>query len=183
MKALTRWLPPAWRVALPLLLIALMVVLWLYRDTGLAMVEIWDRSETFAHAFLVPPISLWLIWRQRAVLAVQSPQPAPLFLLPITAMALLWLLGDLAAVNSATQLALTAMLVLVVPATLGWTTARCIAFPLGFLFFAVPIGEFNANSISLSFTRLIFSADISGFADFGLFSSSSQHLQRLWQPQ
>jgi exosortase A len=142
MKALMTLIPPAWRTALPLLLIALMAVLWLYRDTGLAMVEIWDRSETFAHAFVVPPISLWLIWRQRAVLALQSPQPAPVFLLPIAAMALLWLLGDLAAVNSATQLALTAMLVLIVPATLGWPTARCIAFPLGFLFFAVPIGEF-----------------------------------------
>ena len=135
-------LSTAWRRALPWLVIALVAVLWLYRDTGLAMVEIWHRSETFAHAFVVPPISLWLIWRQRAVLAVQSPQPAPLFLLPVGAMALLWLLGDSAGVNSATQLALTAMLVLVVPATLGWPTARCIAFPLGFLFFAVPIGEF-----------------------------------------
>lgn len=125
-----------------MLFIALAAVAWLYRDTGLAMVQIWNRSETFAHAFAVPPIALWLIWRQRARLALQSPQPAPVFLLPIAAMAMLWLLGDLAAVNSATQLALTAMLVLVVPATLGWPTARCIAFPLGFLFFAVPIGEF-----------------------------------------
>ena len=141
MKALTM-MSPAWHRALLSLLIALATVLWLYRDTALAMVEIWNRSETFAHAFVVPPISLWPIWRQRAVLALQSPQPAPVFLLPIIAMLLLWLLGDLAAVNSATQLGMTAMLVLVVPATLGWPTARCIAFPLGFLFFAVPIGEF-----------------------------------------
>lgn len=141
MKALMT-ISPAWRRAGPLLLIGLATVLWLYRDTGLAMVEIWNRSETFAHAFVVPPITLWLIWRQRAVLAGQSPQPAPVFLLPIAAMALLWLLGDLAGVNSATQLALVAMLVLIVPATLGWPTTRCIAFPLGFLFFAVPIGEF-----------------------------------------
>jgi exosortase A len=133
---------PAWRRALPAFLMLLAAVLLLYRDTALAMVEIWNRSETFAHAFVVPPISLWLIWRQRKVLANLSPSPSPWFLLPLTAMAFLWLLGDLAAVNSATQLALTATLVLVVPAALGWPVARAIAFPLGFLFFAVPIGEF-----------------------------------------
>jgi exosortase A len=53
-----------------------------------------------------------------------------------------WLLGDLVAVNAVTQLALVALLVLAVPAVLGLTVARCITFPLGFLFFAVPVGEF-----------------------------------------
>ncbi|MCV2368730.1 exosortase A [Roseateles oligotrophus] len=135
-------LPKSWKTALPGFFLALLATLFLYRQTGLAMVDIWNRSETFAHAFVVPPISLWLIWRQRAVLATLSPSPSPWFLLPLLAMAFLWLLGDLAAVNAATQLALTAMLVLVVPAALGWPVAKAIAFPLGFLFFAVPIGEF-----------------------------------------
>lgn len=132
----------AWRRALPGLALVLLAVLLLYRQTGLAMVEIWDRSETFAHAFVVPPISLWLIWRQRAQLALLAPRPAAAFLLPLAGAALLWLLGDLAAVNAATQLAFTAMLVLSVPLCLGGPVARAIAFPLGFLFFAVPIGEF-----------------------------------------
>ncbi|MBT9492894.1 MAG: exosortase A [Paucibacter sp.] len=135
-------IPVAWRLALPAFLLLLAAVFWLYRDTALAMVEIWNRSETFAHAFVVPPISLWLIWRQRAVLANLNPSPSPGFLLPLIAAALLWLLGDLAVVNAATQLAFTAILVLLVPAALGWPVARAIAFPLGFLFFAVPIGEF-----------------------------------------
>lgn len=135
-------IPIVWRRALPAFFLLLAAVLLLYRDTALAMVEIWNRSETFAHAFVVPPISLWLIWRQRAVLAHLKPSPSPWFLLPLALMAFMWLLGDLVAVNSATQLALTAMLVLVVPAALGWPVAKAIAFPLGFLFFAVPIGEF-----------------------------------------
>ncbi|MET0518230.1 MAG: exosortase A [Burkholderiaceae bacterium] len=135
-------LSPAWRRALPGLLLALLALLLLYRETALAMVTIWERSETFAHAFVVPPISLWLIWRQRALLATLTPRPAPLFLLPMVGLGLLWLLGWLATVNAATQFALVGMLVLAVPATLGWPVARAIAFPLGFLFFAVPFGEF-----------------------------------------
>jgi exosortase A len=132
----------AWRLALPGLLSLIAALFFLYWDTALAMVTIWNRSETFAHAFVVPPLALWLIWRQRAVLAVQQPRPAPLFLLPMALFAGLWLIGDLAAVNAATQLAFTAMLVLTVPLALGTAVARSIAFPLGFLFFAVPFGEF-----------------------------------------
>ncbi|RQO58699.1 exosortase A [Paucibacter sp. KBW04] len=135
-------LSAAWRQALPGFVLALMGVLLLFRGTGLAMVEIWNRSETFAHAFVVPPLSLWLIWRQRAVLAGLEPRPALSALLPLALVGLLWLLGELAAVNAATQFAFTAMLILVVPVTLGWAVARSLAFPLGFLFFAVPFGEF-----------------------------------------
>lgn len=133
---------PVWRQALPVLLLLLIGILFSYRDTGWAMVTIWHRSETFAHAFLVPPISLWLIWRQRHLLAAQTPQPMYSMLVLVAGAAFAWLLGDLVAVNAVTQLALVSLLVLTVPAMLGWSVARQIAFPLVFLFFAVPIGEF-----------------------------------------
>ncbi len=122
------------------LLLALLLLL--FRDTAVAMVGIWMRSETFAHAFLVPPITLWLVWRKRAELALLQPRPAPWLLLPMAAVAALWLLGELAGVNAATQLALVALIVLSVPAVFGLAVARCITFPLLFLFFAVPIGDF-----------------------------------------
>ncbi|MDO9165478.1 MAG: exosortase A [Rhodoferax sp.] len=131
-----------WRFVLPAFLALLAWVLFLYRDTGIAMVTIWARSETFTHGFLVPPIVLWLIWRQRQAIAAQQIRPALWLLLPVACMALVWLLGDLAAVNAVTQLALVALLISLVPAVLGMSVARQIMFPLGFLFFAVPIGEF-----------------------------------------
>ena len=142
MTARTPTVPPAWRHALPALALLLAWTLFLYSDTGLAMVSIWERSGTFTHAFLVPPITLWLVWRQRSVLAGQIPQPSFGVLLLVAAAAMAWLLGELVAVNSVTQLALVSMLVLAVPAVLGRSVARLLLFPLGFLFFAVPIGEF-----------------------------------------
>ena len=132
----------AWRVALPLLVLVLACILLLYRDTAIAMVTIWYRSGTFTHAFMVPPIVLWLIGRRRQELALLMPRPAFWVLIPIVGVALFWLLADLVAVNAATQLALVALLVLAVPAVLGLGVARAITFPLLFLFFAVPIGEF-----------------------------------------
>ena len=132
----------AWRVALPSLVFVLACILVLYRDTAIAMVTIWYRSETFTHAFVVPPIVLWLIWRRRQELALLMPKPAFWVLIPIVGVASIWLLGDLVAVNAATQLALVALLVLAVPAVVGLRVTRAITFPLLFLFFAVPIGEF-----------------------------------------
>ena len=136
--------PPAavWRSALAALVVVLAAMLILYRETALAMVTIWVRSETFTHAFLVPPIVLWLVWRDRARLAALVPRANAWVLLPVAFVALLWLLGELAAVNAVTQFALVALLVLAVPAVLGLRVARAVAFPLAFLFFAVPFGEF-----------------------------------------
>ncbi len=133
---------PAWRVALPPLLLLLALTLTLYRDTAMAMVTIWYRSGTFTHGFVVLPISLWLIWRRRFELAALCPRPNGCFVVVCAGLALRWLLGDLVAVNSVTQLAFVAMLVAAVPAVLGMSVASTIAFPLAFLFFAVPIGEF-----------------------------------------
>lgn len=135
-------IPPPWRV--PALAVTVLVALLLlsFRETASTMVGIWSRSETFAHAFVVPPLVAWLIWRQREVLQAMRPRPVPWMVLTMAGLALLWWLGDLVSANAVTQLAMTAMLVCSVPAVLGWQVTRAILFPLAFLFFAVPIGEF-----------------------------------------
>ncbi len=131
-----------WRQALAALAIVWLSTLLFYADSAAAMVGIWWSSETFAHAFIVPPISLWLIWRQRELLAAMVPRPAPWLLVPLLLLGLMWLAGDLVVANSVTQFALVAALVVAVPLVLGLQVASAITFPLMFLFFAVPVGEF-----------------------------------------
>lgn len=117
-------------------------ILACFHETVLSMVAVWSHSATFTHGFIVPPISLWLIWQQRQRLAAFTPAPNPWLCLPLAVAGFAWLLGAMAEVNALMQFALAAMLVLTVPAVLGWTMARQITFPLGFLFFAVPFGDF-----------------------------------------
>ena len=131
-----------WRQAFPALVLLIAWTLFLYRETAIAMVTIWSRSETFTHGFLVPPIVLWLVWRQRRAIAALPPQPMVGAFVFVGGAAFAWLLGDLVAVNAVTQLTLVALLVLAVPAVVGLQVTRLIIFPLGFLFFCVPIGEF-----------------------------------------
>ena len=58
--------PSPWKRALPAMVALLLAIGLAFHDTVAVMVGIWNRSETFAHAFLVLPISLWLVWRLRA---------------------------------------------------------------------------------------------------------------------
>ncbi len=133
---------PAWRQTLPLLLAGIGWVLFWYWDTATAMVAIWARSDTYAHAFIVPPISLWLIWRKRKDLALLAPKPTPWFILPIGATTFFWLMGELTAVNALTQFTLVATLILAIISILGPRVSRPIAFPLAFLLLSVPVGDF-----------------------------------------
>lgn len=150
MMSLT-WTPPrvrdSWRLPFGVLIGLLLLILLAYRETGVAMVGIWMRSETFTHAFVVPPIVAWLIWRKRGELEPLQPRPLPWMLAPMVGLALLWWLGSLVNVASAMQLALVGMLVASVPLVLGWAVTRVLVFPLAFLFFSVPIGEFMTPTL------------------------------------
>lgn len=136
-----------WRTALPVFLLLLLAVALLYRDTAAVMIGIWERSETFAHAWLVLPLTLWMVWRQRVRLSQLTPRPQPWVLLPMAAIALLWMLADLVVVNAATQYGMVALLILTVPLVLGLDVTRTILFPLLYLFFAVPFGEFMVPTL------------------------------------
>lgn len=131
-----------WHWALALTVGGVLALLGIYRDTFLSIVEIWSRSDTFAHGFLIFPISVWLIWRRRSVVAGMSPRP-DYRVLPLLLMAGFgWLLARLTGVLILEQYALIGMIPLLVWLLLGWRVTREFVFPLGFLLLAVPAGEF-----------------------------------------
>lgn len=117
------------------------VVAW-YFGTAQEVASIWWRSDTFAHGLLVLPISGWLAWRNRDRLAGLSLQPALVMILPILAAGMTWLLGQLASVASVTHASLAFILIFSLVGVLGFRVARPLAFPILFLLFGIPIGEF-----------------------------------------
>lgn len=133
---------PGWPTALVGLLVIWLTTLWLYRGTLGTMMSTWASSDTYAHGFVVPLIALWLVWRIRRDVVRQPIQPSLPTLGLLLTVVLFWFAGDLVAANAVTQLALVLMIILAVPTALGWGVTRTVAFPLGFLLFAVPIGDF-----------------------------------------
>ena len=120
----------------------MLVLAAIFWPTLHSMIEVWDRSETFTHGYLIFPISAWLIWRKRDDLARIRPRPDLRGLTLLAAAGAGWLLADAGSVNVVAQYAFIAMLIAAVWTLLGAAFVRAAFFPLMFLFFAVPVGEF-----------------------------------------
>ena len=113
----------------------------IYFETLQSIVAIWNRSETYAHGYIIVPVSLWLIWRRRDTLAAIHPRPFWPGLIALMACGAAWMLADLAGVHVVRQYAFVAMLPFAVLTVLGTGIARAMLFPLLFLLLAVPFGE------------------------------------------
>ena len=122
--------------------ISWIVVLGIYWNTTLSMIKIWYRSETFAHCFFVLPISAYLIWERRHALAAHRPSPSLWCVFLLLGLGFGWLLANLTNVLVVQQFTIVAMLPITVWMILGRMCVTAIFFPLMFLFFAVPVGEF-----------------------------------------
>jgi exosortase A len=142
-----------WYQVVPVLGISLLILLGCYWQTVVSMAAVWWRSETYAHGMLVFPISLYMIWKRRHTLTQLEPRPSPLGVVLLALACLGWLAAATADVLVVQQFALVTMLLALIYTLLGWQLSWAIAFPLAYLYFAVPAGEFLTPPLQ-NFTAL-----------------------------
>ncbi|MEC5387221.1 exosortase A [Uliginosibacterium sp. H3] len=133
-------LQPRWAALVAAALV--IVVLAVFRDTTLDMYGIWMRSGTFTHCLLVLPICIWLLWERRASLQCVGFVPAALPLLFLAGAGVLWVMGEAVSAAVVSHFAVAFMLIAVVWLIWGHRAAWLAVFPLSFVLFAVPFGEF-----------------------------------------
>jgi exosortase A len=131
-----------WRRAGLLFALGFASLITLYIDTVLDLWDGWGRTGTFAHGYIIFPVSAWLVWRMRDRLRVVVPKAQPLALIPLVGCGLFWLVGHSAGVHAPEQYAFVAMVPCLVWAVFGNDVTKRILYPLAFLFFAVPAGDF-----------------------------------------
>ena len=163
--------------------VAILVVAFiaLFHETAFSIVRIWMGSNLFGHGFLIPPIALWLVWKRRKRVYSVCCKPAPLLGLPIIGlMAVAWLLGDVAEVNLVRQFALAGMIPGIVIAVAGREMLRVLVFPLGYLFFAIPFGEFMIAPLqdvtAVFVVKALQVTGIPGLSRWHLFANSDRQL-------
>ena len=131
----------AWKPCLSTLALSLGALLLVYFDTFRSMAAIWSRSDTYVHGYFVLPISLYLIWIQRAEIRKLTPRVDARALVPIALAGVGWLAARLGGVLVAEQYFAVATIPLMVWAVAGPSVARRLSFPLGYLLLLVPVGE------------------------------------------
>ncbi|MES1981077.1 MAG: exosortase A [Pseudomonadota bacterium] len=130
-----------WRAYAYATVAALLGLIWVYRETAWSLVVLWQSSETYAHGYIIYPVSLFLIWREREYLRSLKPQPNAPAIAALVVLACGWTVAQSAGVQVIAQYMFVAMIPILVTAILGWRVARAIAFPLAFTLLAVPFGE------------------------------------------
>ncbi|MEO8300266.1 MAG: exosortase A [Rhizomicrobium sp.] len=120
----------------------LLLTLVAFRSSVAAALTVWWVSPTYSHCYLIIPIALWLGWEKRAALAALSPALMPQALIALPVLTLMWWMGELAAINEVQQYAVVGMMQALIIALLGINVVRVIWFPVFYLLFLVPTGEY-----------------------------------------
>lgn len=125
-----------WKIALLLLLWALA-----FLPVFPPMVEIWLNHSDNSHALLVPLIALYFFWEKRGDMAHISPQPSRLGWGGLVLCLALYLVGYAGGIAVVARVMLVSALICLLWSTLGTAWVRRFAFPLGFLYFMVPVPD------------------------------------------
>ena len=131
--------------------IALVIGLWLvvaivYWPSSLALARLWVNTaeEAYTHGYLILLISLWLTLRERHRLAEIPVTPVPGALIALLALSALWTWAWRASIQELHLMLLPVILLTAVLAALGPRAMRLLAFPIGYLYFALPFwSDFN----------------------------------------
>ncbi len=132
----------AWYHAIVLASVSMFILFVVYWQTFYGMVGIWMRSDTFTHGFIIFPIVTYLLWKNRSASMSVYPQISMLGILTLFIITNFWIAGYLTNIALLQHLSFIAMIPAILWSLLGNQFIRKNAFPLAYLFFAVPMGEF-----------------------------------------
>jgi exosortase D (VPLPA-CTERM-specific) len=137
--------------------------LWVYALLGIVVVaaivpfahvlgdlyNIWNLKPEYSHGIIIPVLSAFLIWRQRAQLR-QLPFTGSWFGVPLIALGLaLRFVGELTTMATVGHYAFLLVLYGIVLTLVGPAVFRRLWMPLMILIFAVPLPSFFNNALSL----------------------------------
>jgi len=131
-----------WTYAIAALIACTLALGLIFQQEFVGAYRVWLDSATYNHCFLIIPISLYMIWQRRGVLASLSPLPDFRALLLIPLLSLGWFGASALGILEAQQLIAMTIFQAMLFGILGWPVYRRLMAPLLYLYFLVPFGEF-----------------------------------------
>lgn len=126
-----------------MLAIALWFVGWaaVFHLPLMSAIKVWNINESFTHCFFVLPLSLYAIWLNKGSLFEKKVKMAPIALLGVIGLMLLFALGLAAHIELLQHAAIFALIPATAAMVLGWKVFWPALPPLAFILFSVPVGE------------------------------------------
>lgn len=123
------------------------VLLFLYAPVLKLLVWQWYNDADYSHGFLVPVLSAYLIWARRDKLRQISRKPSAWGMVIVLFSLGVLFLGSLGAELSLARLSFIGCICGLIVYFAGAKMLRAMAFPIGFLLFAVPMPVLIYNEI------------------------------------
>ena len=137
----------AWRIPIMVFAVGTLAFAALFWESAARAVQTWQDSTAYNHGFLIIPICLYLAWLRRDLLRNLIPAANYWGLVALGGAGFGWLFGNVMGVLVIQQFALVAMVQALFFTILGSRVTRVFLFPLFYLFFAVPLGEFMVEPL------------------------------------
>ena len=157
----------------------------LYYRGFVDLVTRWDNQEEYSHGYLIPIVSLFLLWLKRDEFYKLNFQGSWAGIVLVTISLLIYFLGDLSTIYLVVHYSFVLLLFSLLVAYFGWRGARVLWAPVFFLIFMIPLPPFLHNMLSsklqllsselgVSFIRLF---DISVFLEGNVIDLGTMKLQ------
>lgn len=131
-----------------ILLVGIALLTWAAYPSLLNMIQRWDNSEEYGYGYMIPVITLFLIWQRKDKLELLPFTGSWLGVLALAGGVLISLVGTLSTLHSITQYGYVIAIIGAAYALMGWAAFRIILVPLLLLFLMVPLPTFLFNNLS-----------------------------------
>ena len=122
-------------------LAAMLFVLIGFRGAISQLVSRWSNYEEYSHGFLIPVVTIWLLWVRRDVLRASIGRPS--WAGPVVALlaVVMNIVGQLSAMFVVSQVGLIVAIIGLILALGGYSLLKAALFPIAFLLFAIPVPD------------------------------------------
>ncbi|QAU38508.1 exosortase V [Bradyrhizobium guangdongense] len=122
-----------------------------YFPTLLSLIDGPWQTEQEGHGPLIMAASLWWVWQSRARLKAVELSPAPIagWVILLCGLILMYLARIQQGLVTIEMASLLPVIVGCILLTAGWPTLRILAFPIGFLIFAVPMPDWLIDAATV----------------------------------
>lgn len=129
--------------------VALVFAVVTFRE-GLAYMEnAWSLRDEYSHGYMIPMISLFLVWQKSDRLARMEFTGSWAGVGILVLGLLFFVLGEMSTLYTIIQYAFLVVVVGMTLACTGWNAFKVVAVPVLFLVFMIPLPDFFYNNLSL----------------------------------
>jgi len=128
--------------------VSTLLIAYPFMETIIDMEYRWSSQEEYGYGYIIPLITLFLIWQRKELLAKQAFKPTYLAVPLLLISGSLYFMGAVSTTHTLSQYALVFTILSLAYGVLGWHSFKIVAIPIALLFFMVPLPPFIYNNLS-----------------------------------